>query len=1130
MTITLSYMKHRLLFAFLLTALCLPMSADVITPSQALTIAQDFLGESLAPNHVRGMRGTANVNDEQPAPLYIISRGEDKGWIVVSGDDCLPAVIGYTESGDFDPNDMSPAYRDMLNCVTEAVTAAQKAGIGSRVQPVTADEGRVTINPLMTSHWNQGAPWNNRCPICSDNGEHAVVGCVATAASQVIYYFRKDLPHTIQASTPTYKGDENHADVTESIKKGTPIQYELMMDSYNNGEPEEFKNAVATLCFAIGAAARLGYWHSTGGYISEANKAMRSHFGLGGTALDRNEMPIKEWEEYIYKSLAQKKPLLYSGFTTDGSSGHAINIDGYNAKNGLWHFNFGWGGGGDGWYSLDLETGVNGFCIWQSIVYNITPTHQTISGELNCNDILYRRVYNTVKARITNNSTVGVKGFNIFLMTSEKAPNSSSTALATENDTWIEPGETAEVTFKVRPSLARDYYVYLTDSQRGVLDHCKASVIDTEPAFSLNALDASASNDIVTEGGLDFRVLHNKSVTITADITNSPNGTPGQPSVEFQLFKWNPATGNDSISLRKTVSTTPFEKGERLTLSNTFKNVADDTYYIARIKCDEVNMETPDSIVRFYVGEKSLALDTIADGVATFSGGWDASLFAALATDPTVSVYDLTAVSGVTANASTVSAANPNALFYVKGNVMGRNIVNDGQCSELSLVGGYDFRPLAPFHTARAEYTADCEPAVWNTLTLPFGCQRPEGWLCRFVTEFSASYIKEAVVADELLPSRTYLVMSDSRSAATFTATDVDVMAAVDTTLMSPFIGTFHAVRTAPLMHEGDEYILALDTDPTATTPYFQRTDTTYVLPPFQAVMSSQSKKVRATVNNTLESAYRKLAVAIDEAQALYDEMNTQITDSANQAMQAVLAEARTTFFQMTEETTATINALVKTVNATIESYPLMLKRITRPINFTSFLTNPSFETNNKSGWKSDAYATVKSANATATYGAFADGKYLLYNNKAGSSTAIYQVVTGLPDGYYRASAMLGTADGGVITFYAGDKEEEIPASEFGKYYLSEAVIDSIRVEGGELTIGVRAGSTWYKADDFQLHFIGRLYEDVDTRIDVIEATEPRILDDAIYDLMGRRIATPEDMRPGQIYIRNGRKLMRIEE
>ena len=1121
-------MKKTIVCTLFLAALCLPIFADVITPSQALAIAEDFLSESLSTQHAQGMRGIAKAADEEPAPLYIISRGDNLGWVIVSGDDCLPAVIGYCDSGNFDTNDMSPAYRDMLNCVTAAVTSAQEAGNNTRHQPVTATE-RKTISPLLTSHWNQGAPWNLRCPICSDNGEHAVVGCVATAASQVIYYFRKDLPNTLQASTPTYKGGDEQCDVTEVLKKGTPIQYELMFDSYTNSEPEEFKMAVATLCYGIGAAAKLGYWHSTGGYISEANKAMRTHFGLGGTALDRNEMALSEWEDIIYKSLEKKKPLLYSGFTTDGKSGHAINIDGYNATNGLWHFNFGWGGGGDGWYTLDLETGVNGFCIWQSIVHDITPTKQSLSGSLDCSDILYRRVSNTLKASITNNSTIGAKGFNIYLMTADKNPSSSNTAIDTESSTWIEPGETAEITFKVRPSLTRDYYAYLTDSQRNVLYHKKVTVVDAEPAFTLNAFDANTSDDIITEGGVNFRVLYNSAATLSADISNSTNGTPGQPSVQFELYKWDPATSKDTLSFHKTVSTISFEKGERQMLTSTFKNLKEDTYYIGRIQCNAIDINTPDSLVRFVVKSATLALDTIADGVAYLSGGWDEARFAQLAKDPSVCAYDLTNVTGITANVASANAVNPNALYYVKGQVQGRNIIDEeGQCASLVLTTGYDFRPLAPFHAAQATFTADYAPAVWNTLTLPFECQRPEGWLCRKVTAFSASYVKEAVTPDTLQASRTYIVMADSRTALPFTASDVEVMATVDTTLMTPFIGTFHSIKTYPLMHEGDSYILSLDTDPESTTQYFTKTDTTHILQPFQSVLSSTSKKIRSSANNTLETAYKKLATAINEAQALYDDKHTQITDSANQAMEALLAEAHDMFYQMVEETAANVSSMAKELTAICTTYPLMLKNITKPIDYSTYITNPSFETNNKTGWKTDAYATVKPLTNISTFGAYADGKYLLYNSKANASTAISQTATQLPDGYYRASVMLGTAEGGVVTFFAGKQEMEMPASDLGKYYLTEAVIDSIRVEGGELTIGIRAGNTWYKADNFQLHYIGRLYnDDTAVRSQMMDA-DLRVCNDdnAIYDLTGRRLASPSDMLPGVLYIRNGCKIM----
>ena len=306
------------------------------------------------------------------------------------------------------------------------------------------------------------------------------------------------------------------------------------------------------------------------GYISEANKAMKSYFGLGGTNLSRGNMDINEWEGIIYTSLAAQKPLIYSGFTENWESGHAINIDGYNARNGLWHFNFGWGGGGDGWYTLDLKDGAGGFSIGQEIVYNITPTHPNVSGTIHVDSILYRRVTGVAAIDITNNGTVPVAGFNLFMQTAEKAPSATSTPLASNTNTYVAPGETVSVTFDFRPSLARSYFLYVTDANRQVIDHVPVTVADASPSFTLHALHAIASTDTVKVGDLVFQKLNNNSLNVEALVSNSADATPGQPTVKFVLEQWDPETGELKSYKSKSLNTTSFAAGESKTISHTF--------------------------------------------------------------------------------------------------------------------------------------------------------------------------------------------------------------------------------------------------------------------------------------------------------------------------------------------------------------------------------------------------------------------------------------------------------------------------------------------------------------------------------------------------------------------------------
>ena len=96
------------------------------------------------------------------------------------------------------------------------------------------------------------------------------------------------------------------------------------------------------------------------------------------------------------------------------------------------------------------------------------------------------------------------------------------------------------------------------------------------------------------------------------------------------------------------------------------------------------------------------------------------------------------------------------------------------------------------------------------------------------------------------------------------------------------------------------------------------------------------------------------------------------------------------------------------------------------------------------------------------------------------------------------------------------------------RYYLAEAVIDSICVKDGNLTVGVRAGETWYKADNFRIYYIGHLNDDDTSVGDLLPCDpQPALRDDVIYDLLGRRLPSADAMQPGRMYIRNGKKIIK---
>ena len=81
-------------------------------------------------------------------------------------------------------------------------------------------------------------------------------------------------------------------------------------------------------------------------------------------------------------------------------------------------------------------------------------------------------------------------------------------------------------------------------------------------------------------------------------------------------------------------------------------------------------------------------------------------------------------------------------------------------------------------------------------------------------------------------------------------------------------------------------------------------------------------------------------------------------------------------------------------------------------------------------------------------------------------------MVEGLPRGYYRLTAKVGSSEGRKITMFAGDTTVVVSASPLGVHYLVEACIEDILVTDGVLPIGIRAGD-FYKVDDFRLTLTG---------------------------------------------------------
>lgn len=1111
-------MKRFLSFLMLFCCITILASADPIGPTQALKIATAYFKGDMPMSQVKPLRRSATrsvAESDTLAPLYIIDRGEDAGFVVVSGDNCLPEIIGYTESGSYVKEDMPPAFNAMMEEFAQIIEAAQAAGAPARVQ-TRATTDRVTIQPLIKAHWNQRSPYNDLAPFITGTEKRAVTGCACTAAVMVLHYFRNDLTDVLLATTPTYeKGD---APVTVSYPKGTPIQWDLMLDTYKNiSYPSEMGEAVAVLNAAFGAAIGLSYGSSTSGTIKNIVTGYSNYFNVSSKCEYQNgNTDQAEWEERIYNNLINKQPIIYRGTSLDGG-GHAIILDGYNPKSNLYHFNMGWGGSGDGYFTLDKETGVGGYPRQQGMVYDIEPNKPNLKGKIHVAKQTTKRTETPVLVEVTNNGTLDYSGFNLYWSTSTRQPSSSTTVSESNNELKLATGESGKFTATFKPSSEKTHYIYLTDKRCNVLDMVEVEVAATDTEITLEALELNTSGDTEEFQGEIYHLLHNTSTTATATLANAQQGTVAQPGLRMDLFKYDEES--NSLEKVRTVSfeTTPLQPGERKEVEANVNRISKNIYYTLVINTklnnlsnnSELKIATADTVIRFKALAATLESTYSQDGLMKLQGGWNPARFTELANDMTYTQYDLTQVTGIN---SQPIAANPNALFYTAVPVEGYNIVYQNHIEELRLQQGYSFFPTANYTVSEAIFTPQWEVGVWNTLALPFTAIVPEEYICRRPTKFSTS-VREAVLIDTMLAGKPYLMMTSNESPTPIRATDITLRMVADTTGGE----IFEAILTDTV---SDARTLVLDVDPTAEVQYFNRVDSGVPLAMFTGIIREDNKRIRATVNSTSDQAYKTLGEAINSALLAYEEYHTAIEPAWNTLLLDSIATMQEIFSNMTMTSQSKIKNAAADLLAYTELYKLHRLDKSEIVDYSAYLMNPSFENGNKEGWTAPAVSSIRTNSTLTTLAADIDGTYFLYCESS-STTSLKQTVENLPRGYYRLTALVGTNE--EATLFANDSATTVIPHEWGRFYLTENTVDSVWVEDGTLIVGIESAAGWYKADNFHLYYLG---DNGETAISHPQAEATPVIRQGIYDLFGRRIADEKTMIPGHIYIVNGRKVL----
>ena len=388
-------MRNRIIT--LLTAVLTITSTAQAKPrsrTQILDAAKVVLERGVAPLQVDGQHNRVQATSRlkvlrQDKALTIVGY-EGGGYAIVTNDDLLPEVVGYSAST-FSSNTDNENFLWWWNAMEASAQAHIQRGVApKRIRP-DLSKFQAEVPQMISTAWGQTEPFNNQCPLEYDRDGNVkgrtLVGCVATACAQVMNF----LQYPTQG-TGRYTNTEN----TDAWGQPRPLtvdfadytfDYSLMQDTYTPGNcNEQEANEVAELCYVAGVSFAMMYGtDGSGTLLDNAAASMKNHLGFKHAKYhNRGNYDDVTWMNMVFNELSNNRPLPYGGVDdlfTLGGGGHCFVLDGYDA-NGMVHVNWGWFGHNDGYYDINLlNPSFHSFKNSQDMITGLDVPDEGTAGE-----------------------------------------------------------------------------------------------------------------------------------------------------------------------------------------------------------------------------------------------------------------------------------------------------------------------------------------------------------------------------------------------------------------------------------------------------------------------------------------------------------------------------------------------------------------------------------------------------------------------------------------------------------------------------------------------------------------------------------------------------------------------------
>lgn len=348
--------------------------AATLSPSQALNRINASTEDASVKilSTPSALRHTASIRSNNGTPAMYVFSDPQGGYVIAAADDVAAPVLGYVDNGNYDYDALPDAMKWWLSEYAEQI---QEASASAESYKYTRPAEFTPITPLINTLWDQNSPYNLYTPVIDDT--QSPTGCAATAMAQQMRFFSYPANPT---GAITYSMNGTPMSMTFD---GLTFDWANMTYRYGANSTEAQKQAVSLLMKACGYSIQSTYGqYETAASVYYWAPALIEYFDYAPSMqpLNRIFFTLEDWEEIIYKTLADGVPVLYSGLGSVG--GHAFLCDGYQGD-GYFHFNWGWSGISDGYFllsalnpsALGTGGGDGGFNSGQIAVINAVPNY-----------------------------------------------------------------------------------------------------------------------------------------------------------------------------------------------------------------------------------------------------------------------------------------------------------------------------------------------------------------------------------------------------------------------------------------------------------------------------------------------------------------------------------------------------------------------------------------------------------------------------------------------------------------------------------------------------------------------------------------------------------------------------------